>query len=213
MSKSPWFWLAATLVVIAAFTTIGPAEKTLGVNVRIVYLHGAWVWAALVSFAAAAVAGLAGLLARKVSLQRWSCALGRTGLFFWISYLPISMWAMQTNWNGLFLVEPRFRVAVIFSIGGLLLQIGVTIAGDLAWASVANLLYFAALAWVLSNTPNVMHPGSPIMNSEARHIQLFFLLLLGIVLLLVIQISRLFYQFETLHPLADRHLYRHTAGN
>jgi hypothetical protein len=213
MFKSAWFWLAIILVIIAALTLAGPAEKTLGSNVRIVYLHGAWVWAALASFTAAAITGLVGLLRRKEALHRWSIALGRTGLLFWITYLPISLWAMQANWNGLFLAEPRFRVAVVFAIGGLLLQIGVVIADNLAWGSAANLAFGVALAWVLARTPNVMHPSSPIMSSEARSIQLFFLLLLSIVLLLGIQISRLFYKFETIHPLAGRNLYRRTAGN
>jgi hypothetical protein len=92
--------------------------------VRVVYLHGVWVWAALAGFLAAAVVGLAGLVSRRWKLHLWSRALGRSGLFFWITYLPISLWAMQANWNGLYLAEPRWRIGLIFAIGGLLMQIG-----------------------------------------------------------------------------------------
>src|SRR5690606_9937862 len=112
---SPWLFLLVLAVAIAAFTALSPAERTLGLNVRVVYLHGAWVWAALAAFLAAAGAGLAGFIRDRASengsltLHRWSRALGRTGLLFWITYLPLSMWAMQTNWNGLFLAEPRWR--------------------------------------------------------------------------------------------------------
>jgi len=52
MSKSPLLWLCLSLATIAAYTLVGPAEKTLGANVRIVYLHGAWVWTALAAFVA-----------------------------------------------------------------------------------------------------------------------------------------------------------------
>jgi hypothetical protein len=113
--KSPLVLFVLLLFVVALFTVLGPAEKTLGSNVRVVYLHGAWVWAALAAFLAAGLVGLVGLLTRRVSLHYWSRALGRTGLFFWITYLPLSMWAMQSNWNGLFLAEPRWRLAIIFA--------------------------------------------------------------------------------------------------
>ena len=143
--KSPLALFALSLAAIAAATAYGPAEKSLGANVRVVYLHGAWVWTALAAFAAAAAAGFAGLALRRKGLHHWSRAFGRTGLFFWITYLPISMWAMQTNWNGLFLAEPRWRLALVFALGGLALQTGLALMEDPAWASAGNLVYAALL--------------------------------------------------------------------
>jgi hypothetical protein len=189
-------WLTATLLVIVVIAAIGPPEKTLGANVRVVYLHGAWVWAALAGFVAAGLLGLLGLITRRMTFHRWSRALGRTGLFFWITYLPISMWAMQTNWNGIFLAEPRFRLAVVFALGGLLLQLGITIADDPAWASVANIIYAIALFWTLRSTQNVMHPPSPIMSSDAWRIQFFFFGLVTLTLFLAAQVARFWYQVD-----------------
>jgi hypothetical protein len=197
MFKSAWFWLVLNLLAISLFTAAGPAERSLGTNVRVVYLHGVWVWAAMAGFLAAGLVGLIGLITQRSTLQRWSRALGRTGLLFWITYLPISLWAMQTNWNGMFLAEPRFRVAVVFAIGGLLLQVGVTIAEDPAWASLANILYITALLWVLRTTPNVMHPSSPIFSSDSWRIQVYFLGLLALVLLFVGQVAYLLYRAGT----------------
>jgi hypothetical protein len=194
--RSPLTWFGLLLVAAAGFTLLGPAEKSLGTNVRVVYLHGAWVWAALASFLAAAVLGAIGLILRRESLHRWSRALGRTGLFFWITYLPISMWAMQTNWNGLFLAEPRWRLAIIFALGGLLLQIGVALLENPAWASAANILYFLTLILALTNTQNVMHPPAPILNSEAWRIQLFFAGLLLLTLLAAAQFARWLFHLE-----------------
>jgi hypothetical protein len=127
--KSPILWFGLNLLAIIVVTTLGPAEKSLGTNVRVVYLHGAWVWAALICIFAAAAVGLVGLITRRKAAHYWSLAIGRTGLVFWITYMPLSLWAMQTNWNGLFLSEPRWRVAMIFAIGGLILQIGITLLG------------------------------------------------------------------------------------
>jgi hypothetical protein len=191
--KSPLLWFVLNLLAIIAVTAIGPAEKSLGVNVRVVYLHGAWVWAALICILAAAVAGIVGLISRRKSTHYWSLALGRTGLIFWITYLPLSLWAMQTNWNGLFLSEPRWRVAIVFAIGGLVMQIGITLLENPAWASALNVVYTVILTYVLRTTDQVMHPGSPIFGSGAWRIQAYFLILLVLTLLAAWQLARLLY--------------------
>jgi len=196
MTKSPLFWFILILIALAAFAAMSPAENTLGSNARIVYLHGVWVWAALAAMLSAGLVGLAGLASHRKALHCWSRALGRTGLIFWITYLPLSMWAMQTNWNGLFLAEPRWRLAVAFAIAGLLLQIGLTLMEDPAWASAANLIYVTILVPVLLNTQNVMHPPSPMLNSNAPRIQLYFAGLFLLALLAVWQSARWWRQLE-----------------
>jgi hypothetical protein len=40
MRASSMLWFLILLLSISVFTALGPAEKTLGVNVRVVYLHG-----------------------------------------------------------------------------------------------------------------------------------------------------------------------------
>ena len=195
--KSPILWFVLTLLAIIMVTALGPAERSLGTNVRVVYLHGAWVWAALICILAAAAVGLVGLITRRQGLHYWSCALGRTGLVFWITYLPLSLWAMQTNWNGLFLAEPRWRVAIIFAIGGLALQIGITLLEKPAWASALNLVYGVILMYVLQTTDQVMHPGSPIFGSGAWRIQVYFLVLLVLTLLAAWQLAHLWWGIET----------------
>jgi hypothetical protein len=122
--------------------------------------------AAEAAFIAAALAGLLGLVLRREIFHAWSAALGRTGILFWISYLPLSMFAMQTNWNGLFLAEPRFRLAIIFAVTGILLQIGLWLF-SISWlTSFANILYIITLRVIFATAQNVMHPPpSPIFNS------------------------------------------------
>lgn len=188
--RSPVVWFVIFLLAIILVTALGPAEKSLGTNVRVVYLHGAWVWTAMISILAAAGVGLVALISRRVGWHYWSRALGRTGLVFWITYLPLSLWAMQTNWNGLFLAEPRWRVAIIFAVGGLLLQVGITLLENPAWASGLNLAFAAILMYVLQTTDQVMHPGSPIFSSGAWRIQVYFMLLLMLTLLAAWQVAR-----------------------
>jgi len=195
--RSPFLWFGLTLLAIIVVTALGPAEKSLGTNVRVVYLHGAWVWTALLCILAAAVVGLVGLLTRRQGIHYWSRVLGRTGLVFWITYLPLSLWAMQANWNGLFLSEPRWRVAVIFAIGGLAIQIGITLLENPAWASGLNLVFAVILMYVLQTTDQVMHPGSPIFSSGSGRIQIYFLTLLVLTLLAAWQLARIWRGIET----------------
>jgi uncharacterized membrane protein YcfT len=175
-TKSPLVYFFITVIVIVLLTLFGPEEKSLGSNVRIVYLHGAWVMAAEVGFIAAALAGLLGLVLRKDIFHAWSAALGRTGIVFWLTYLPLSLIAMQTNWNGLFLAEPRFRMAMIFAVTGVLLQVGLWLF-NISWlTSFANILYIITLRVVFATAQNIMHPPpSPIFNSGNYVIIGFFI--------------------------------------
>jgi len=190
-NRTTWLFLSITALVIIVLALLSPAEKALGSNVRVVYLHGAWVWTALTAYLAAALAGLAGLVLRKNALHCWSLALGRTGLLFWLTYLPLSLWAMQANWNGLFLAEPRWRMALVFSVVGLLLQAGLTLLARPAWTSAGNIAFAVALVVALRSIPNVMHPASPIFSSDALRIQFYFLLLVVMVLFAALQVAYL----------------------
>jgi len=189
-----WLWLGLNLLAIGIFTLFGPAEKSLGVYVRVVYLHGVWVWTALAGFLGAGAAGLIALIWRRQAFYDWSRALGYTGLLFWLTYLPLSLWAMQTNWNGLFLAEPRWRLALAFAISGLVLQLGLVLVNRPALTALANVAFAGFLFGTLGAVENVMHPSSPIFDSDARAIQVFFLGLLLLTLLAGAQIAYHFYR-------------------
>ena len=177
--KTPLTLFFITVIVIALLALFGPEEKSLGANVRIVYLHGAWVLSAELAFVAAALAGAVALMTRREGFHQWSAALGRTGIFFWVTYLPLSLWAMESNWNGLFLSEPRFRLAVIFAVTGVLLQVGLWLIHTNGITSVANILYILVLRVIFATASNVMHPPpSPIFNSGNYAIIGFFLALI-----------------------------------
>lgn len=189
MWKSPALLFAAALAAALLVATFAPLERTLGANARVVYLHGAWVWTAMLGFLAAGLVGLVALALKDRRLHYWSLALGRTGLFFWLTFLPMSLYVMQANWNGLFLDEPRFRIPLNFAVAGLLLQIGLAFFPS-AWASAANLLFAAALFVGMRSANTVLHPDSPIFNSGATDIQAFFIGALIFLLIAAWQMAR-----------------------
>jgi len=133
------------------------------------------------------------LLAKRDAFHKWSSALGRTGIIFWVTYLPLSLWAMQANWNGLFLAEPRFRLAAIFAVTGVLLQLGLWLM-DTAWlTSLSNVIYIVALRVIFATADDVLHPPpSPIFNSGNYAIIGFFIALILLSMLAAYFLTRIF---------------------
>jgi hypothetical protein len=191
--KTPLNLFFAAVIVIALLALFGPEEKSLGSNVRIVYLHGAWVMTAELAFIAAGIAGLTGLISRRKVFHRWSSALGWTGIFFWVTYLPLSLWAMQSNWNGLFLTEPRFRLALIFAVTGVLLQLGLWLINTDWLTSLANIIFIISLRVIFATAENVMHPPpSPIFSSGNYVIIGFFTLMIVLSVVAAYFLARVF---------------------
>ncbi len=189
------------LGLIAMAVAFGPVENTLGASVRLVYLHGAWVEAGKYAFGLAALVGLVGLVpfrsqpaqAAQRGGQALSLALGRSSLFFWLTYLPMSLLVMQATWGGYFFDEPRWRVPLMFGVGGALLQGGLYLLNSPRLACLANLVYGAALWVVLGGLTNVLHPDSPIFNSGSPRIEFYFIVLLALTFFLGMQITVLFW--------------------
>jgi hypothetical protein len=186
-----------TLAFLILFTVLIPPERTLGSNLGVVMLHGAWVWAGLITFSLAAVSGLAGLISRREKWHAWSRVLGWTGLAFWLTYLPMSVVVQQMNWGGIFWDEPRFRIPLAFGIVAVLLQGGLRLVNRRVLTSSGNLVFGAALVWQLQGAQNVLHPDSPVFTSDSTSIKLFFTILVVLALLLAAQVAGRLYHRST----------------
>lgn len=195
-TRTYWVQLILTLLLIAAVTGFVPLEKSLGANLRLVLLHGAWVWAGMLSFFAASAAGILALITRRKTLHRWSLALGRTGLTFWLTYLPMSLLVMQLNWGGFYFDEPRWKIPLAFGVAGLLLQAGLALFDLPVLSSAANVIYGIALGISMSGLQNILHPENPVFNSDSQGIQLFFGLLLALTIWAALLIARGWWQID-----------------
>jgi hypothetical protein len=185
--------MLAVLAFIFAAAVLGPNDRILGGNLRLILLHGAWVWTGMLLFAASALVGLAALGTRRPGLHAGSLALGRAGLAFWLTYLPMSLLVMQLNWGGFYFDEPRWSTPFSFAVIGTLLQIGLLLINHRLISSTANLLFGVALWVSLQTTSSVLHPESPISQSGSG-IQLYFFLLLAMTILLGLQLAYFLYR-------------------
>ena len=220
--RRPTTTILALLLLIAIVTLLGPREQTLGAVARIVYLHGALVWVALLTFAAAGLLGLASLLTAPLTAARhphnpagppapgrlaaalrrlpaWSRAAGRVALLFWIAYLPLSMWAARAAWGRLYLDDPSFQNAFRILAVALIAQALIWLRSRSAWlAGLLNAGVFAFLVLQLVATQKFMHPRSPIGDSNSLLIQLYFYLLTALCALLSLLLTRLLHRPD--HP-------------
>ena len=85
---------------------------------------------------------------------------------------------------------------MIFAITGILLQLGLSFL-PVIWASVGNLVYIITLFIFMQATENVMHPPGPMLESEFGRIQIFFLIINGLLIFAAWQVARLFFQLES----------------
>lgn len=185
--QKPLFWIIVNLACILAFAALAPLEKTLGANIRLVYLHGAWVWTGLIAFGLAGLVGLLALASRRFKFHQWSAAAGRVGLLFWLTYLPMSLIVMKMNWGGFFFDEPRWRIPMVYAVVGVLLQAGLWLLQTRWITAAGNGLFAAALWWSTINMRSVLHPDSPVLQSDSILIQVYFLGLLILLLILAVQ--------------------------
>ena len=184
------FTLLGIGLIVLLLALMAPQDATLKEISPVVYVHGAMVWTAILAFSASGLIGLAALIWDRDVLHAWSRALGRTGLLFWIIYLPLSMWASQATWNGIPLGDPRFRTAFQVLVLAAAFQFAATLWGPAnRLGSVLNAI-LAVVLWVLMlTTQDIMHPQNP-MRSSAPTIQFFFALLLGGCGIAAVQVAR-----------------------
>jgi len=186
--SDPRFFIV-TLVSIAGVTLLVPAEQTLGSNLSLIILHGAWVWSGLIYFGLASLIALLAILSRQPRLHLVSGSLAKTALVFWLTYLPMSLLVMQMNWGGLFFDEPRWKIPFTFAVVGLLMQSGLALINRRILTAAFNLVFGVSLWISLTGSQTILHPESPISQSQSGSIPMFFGLLLTLSLLFGIQVT------------------------
>ncbi|HMN14750.1 MAG TPA: hypothetical protein PKD55_20720 [Bellilinea sp.] len=177
--------------LIAIVTWLGPSDAQLGTNLRLVLLHGVWVWAGKLGFLIAALTGLFALLIRRSNAAEYSSAIGLAATFLWITYLPMSLIVQVQNWGGIFWDEPRWKVPLMFGLVAVLLQLGLLLIRNRTLTAITNLLFGAGLWWKLGNIQNVLHPQDPVFSSDSYAIRIYFVALMALAILFGALLSRL----------------------
>jgi hypothetical protein len=183
-----WLPVAAVvlLIILCALVLLAPAESRLGNLVKLVYVHGALVWAGLATFTLAGALGLVALAVRHLArsagcAQKWyraTRAAGVAALVIWIIYVISAIlvtgltWGQWIAWN-----EPRVQATALILGAALVLALVARLVGHPDFTAIVNVV-MGILPWILvSRADAIRHPVDPIGGSNSSSIQGYFLLI------------------------------------
>lgn len=174
-----------------------PPEQTLGNVIKVIFLHGALVRVALLTFTAAGVISLGFILTRRIEWYAWAMAAQKGAVLLWIVYALISSistwlsWGEWVAWD-----EPRVRASVHvlwFSIACLLLVLWM---GNRVFAAVVNLLVTGVIWILIRGATIIRHPFDPIGASGSETYQTLYWVMVAALLWLTVLLMRRLYQRE-----------------
>ncbi len=169
----------ALCALLALWVVLAPAEARLGNVVKLVYVHGALVWAGLLTFSMAGVLGLVALLVRRPHWVRGTQAAGMAALVVWIAYVLSAMavtgltWGQIIAWN-----EPRVRITALILLTAVVLAIVSRLVDNRDFTAIVNLAMGIAPWVAVYQAQAIRHPVDPIGGSGSAAIQVYFLLIL-----------------------------------
>jgi hypothetical protein len=188
--------------VTRALTTLGliglvvalwliPPEQTLGNVIKVIFLHGALVRVALLTFVAAGVLSLGFLLMRRIAWYAWAMALQKSAVILWIVYALISSISTWLSWGEwIAWDEPRVRASVHvlwFSVACLLLTMWM---GNRSFAAIVNLLVTGVTWMLIRGATIIRHPFDPIGASGSETYQTLYWVMVAALLLLAALLVR-----------------------
>ena len=180
-------FLAAAIGVVAFAS---PADKVLGDLVKVVYVHGAIIQVALITFILSGVAAAGYLTAKRVALFEWSQALARTGLALWIPYVLTSIVTMVQAWGGIAWFEPRWVFALQILIAAPLVQVAGGVMKNPRLTALLNASLAVLIVFLSANARLIMHPPNPVGESNSAAIKTAYYVMLTLWALVAIQLAR-----------------------
>lgn len=171
-------WLAAALIL----TTVSPAELTLGSSVKLVFLHAALMWIALIGYTAAGLVSAASLATSSASRSTWADAIVRVSTGILVATGLLGIVTAVVSWGGVLWGEPRMLMLAKM----LLLSFATLLASRLIAVQAQNvlrLLLAAGVWYLLFSTERIVHPVNPIFTSGDIAIIIFPLIIAGCILL------------------------------
>lgn len=178
------------LALLSMWLVLAPAEARLGNVIKLVYVHGALVWAGLGAFTLAGALALAALLSRRAAWYRAGEAAASVALLVWFVYVLSAMlvtgltWGQWIAWG-----EPRVRATALILAAAVLLAVVRRAVAHPDFTAIVNLM-MGILPWVVVRQAGaIRHPVDPIGGSESASIQLYYLLIVLTVAGLVLTLT------------------------
>ena len=171
-----WPFLGGLGVILLVLLWLSPAEQTLGQTVKLVYLHGALVRAAMLLFVVSLSVNLAALLSGRSSWSIWGKALIWAAVAIWLVHTLFSMVTTYAAW-GVFIAwfEPRTRFTFTLAVIGVTIVVISQLVDDARFSALAYLLLAGLTLGLAPRLGAIQHPLNPISSSPSDAIRTYYL--------------------------------------
>ncbi len=175
--QSPLINIGVICVLAAAVGVIlwiAPAEKTLGSNIKPVYLHVALIWAGMLLLYIAGGLGLWITLFPESRLLLWMKRVGLVSFAFLAASMLVSFVAQKMAWGGIAWNEPRMAAMLKILAFAVVVQVVNSWAVSPRLQGVLNVLLAGVVYWLIAASPLQLHPRDPIGTSSSTAIRFTF---------------------------------------
>ncbi len=176
-----WSVLGGLLSLAIVLLLLSPAEKTLGDGIRSVYLHVSLTWTGMVGIGVSGLVGIVAVFKPRTRIIDWMTTIGLVALIMFAIGLVISLLAAAINWGAVFWQEPRTAGAIEIIALGVIVQFLAMLPIHNRVKGLLFVLLAAFMAWSVSTTPRVLHPGAAARTSTSTSIRLTFFGLFAVV--------------------------------
>ncbi len=182
VSPPAWLILAGLVIVSTLVVIFAPQERTLGDGIKIVYVHVAVTWTALLAIAAWGLLGLGVALTDHPRLYSWLTTIRPLAFGIYLVSAVLGMLSSKINWGAVGWLEPRMQATLST------LAVAIVVVVLNAWLparriqGVLGALMLAYTYWAIFSSPLVLHPENPIMSSDSGAIKLTFFICFALVL-------------------------------
>jgi hypothetical protein len=166
-----WLPLAACALCAAALLWLAPSERMLGMGIKVVYVHVAFIWTGLTGICLVGLLGLYGLLFGRDRLWRWTEGTAWVALAYFTIGIALSLLAARINWGAVDWHEPRTissSFAVVLAILFLMMNRVILSA---RWRGLVCVVLSVTVVLLVELAPLVMHPRDPIGTSTSASIR------------------------------------------
>ena len=176
-----WSVLGGLFSLAVILLLLSPAEKTLGDGIKSVYLHVALTWTGMVGIGFSGLIGIVSIFKPSRQITDWITTIGLVALVMFAIGLVISLLAAAINWGAVFWQEPRTSGAIEIIALGVIVQFLSMLPIHNRIKGLLFVLLAVFMAWSVSTTPRVLHPGAAARTSTSASIRLTFFGLFAIV--------------------------------
>jgi len=190
--KKNWFAAIIFIILFCINIIIIPEEKTLGEGIILVYIHVALIFSGTLGFLVSAFLGVWVLFSANKHLQSWLFYLSLFSLILYFLGIGLSMIASTIFWGAVNWTEPYMLASLQIISITIIILVAAGLIPNTRLKGFLNIIPFVSILLLMHGNKLILHPDTPIRNSESSAMKFSLYSLLFIILTFTIWLIRIF---------------------